>query len=99
MSRDQWPPGGRHGEGREPHAPANVESSRVAATPPITTTKQFSGAMLWRDGFRRGALDALRLAARGVDDPDVWVVLDELAERYALAEGEVTDHDDYGLTS
>lgn len=36
----------------------------------------------WRAGFRRGAIDALRLAARRIDDPHVWMVLSELTESY-----------------
>lgn len=36
----------------------------------------------WCDVFRRGAVDALRQASREIDDPDVWVVLAELSERY-----------------
>jgi hypothetical protein len=36
----------------------------------------------WREGFRRGAIDALRLAARLVDDPHTWMVLSELNEWY-----------------
>ena len=47
-------------------------------------------AHAWRNGFARGAVDALRLAARELDDPDVWVVLVRLADRY-------DDPDDYEL--
>ena len=36
----------------------------------------------WRAGFSAGAIDALRLAARRIDDPYVWLVLDELRECY-----------------
>ncbi len=39
-------------------------------------------ADVWQEGFRRGAIDALRLAARRVDDPHVWMVLSELTECY-----------------
>lgn len=39
----------------------------------------------WREGFTAGAVDALRLAARRIDDPHVWRVLDELASDYDLA--------------
>ena len=45
-------------------------------------------AHLWRDGFRRGAVDALRLVGREIPDPRVWAVLDRLAERYELAAGD-----------
>jgi hypothetical protein len=44
----------------------------------------------FKEGFKRGALDALRLASREIDDPDVWLVLARLAERYS---------EDYGLAS
>jgi hypothetical protein len=39
----------------------------------------------WRHGFRSGAADALRLASRRTEDPDVWVMLSTLADAYALA--------------
>jgi hypothetical protein len=48
------------------------------------------GADAWRDGFRRGAQDALRLAAREIDDSHAWSVLSRLAARY-------TAPDDYEL--
>ena len=38
----------------------------------------------WRAVFRRGALDALRCAAREIHDPNAWAVLDELADRYSV---------------
>lgn len=37
---------------------------------------------VFRDGFRRGAQDALRLAQRQFNDPEVWWVLAQLADRY-----------------
>jgi hypothetical protein len=36
----------------------------------------------WREGFRRGAIDALRVAAREIDDPAAWAVLVQLCDRY-----------------
>jgi hypothetical protein len=39
-------------------------------------------AQLWRAGFACGAVDALRLAAREIDDPHVRALLDRLAEYY-----------------
>lgn len=39
-------------------------------------------ADLFREGFRRGAIDALRLAMREPDDPAAWLVLSRLADRY-----------------
>ncbi len=44
----------------------------------------------WQEGFRRGAIDALRLTARRVDDPWVWLVLSELTKWYE-------DRDNWGL--
>jgi hypothetical protein len=38
-----------------------------------------STAETWREVFRRGARDALRLAARRLP-PSTWAVLDELAD-------------------
>jgi hypothetical protein len=44
----------------------------------------------FRWGYGRGFKDALRIAAREVDDPHVWPVLDRLADRYG-------GPDQYGL--
>jgi hypothetical protein len=97
MSRDQWPPGGRDGEGRATPDPANVEELSLNNPTPQTHRKHTHrrcapkpGGDRWRrpasdiycDAFRRGAIDALRLAGREIDDPDVWVVLDRLADYY-----------------
>ena len=38
----------------------------------------------WREGFKAGAIDALRLAARRLP-PQAWNVLDDLADAYELA--------------
>jgi hypothetical protein len=43
---------------------------------------------IWCEGFKFGFCDGLRVACREVDDPVVWLVLNELAERYALAAGD-----------
>ncbi len=40
------------------------------------------GAHLWREGWSYGFVDALRLAARHTDDPQVWMLLSRLAVRY-----------------
>lgn len=40
---------------------------------------------VWREGYGYGFRAALRLAAREIDDPAVWVVLDRLADDYDLA--------------
>ena len=59
----------------------------------------------WTDGFNRGAIDALRLAARKIHDPDVRVVLDRLADYYGRSlepelGREAANHpDDYDLTA
>ena len=42
----------------------------------------------WREGFAYGFHDALRLAAREIHDPDVWAILDRLADDYELAAGD-----------
>jgi hypothetical protein len=39
----------------------------------------------WRHGFTAGARDALRLAAREINDPHVWGILERLAADYDLA--------------
>ncbi|MGO9732752.1 hypothetical protein, partial [Mycobacterium sp.] len=36
----------------------------------------------WRWGFGCGFRDAVRIVGREIDDPAVWVVLAELADRY-----------------
>lgn len=59
----------------------NAESSR-------TMPPRVSAAEAFRDGYRRGAADALRLAARRIDDPYIWLVLDELASEYDLVSGD-----------
>jgi len=47
----------------------------------------------WRDGFRAGAIDALRRAGRWLPgDPDtwpeIWAALDALADAYTLVGGD-----------
>lgn len=79
------PPERRNG----PDVPAEAESKTVAATP--HTQDQPSASRRWcvrrpadlfREGFRRGFHDALRLASRAFDDPHSWAVLSQLADRY-----------------
>jgi hypothetical protein len=55
------------------------QSQRNAAPP---HAGGFAGA--WRQGFGRGALDALRCAARRTDDPQVWLMLAQLADEYTV---------------
>lgn len=65
----------------------------MRAEPPRQCCRRTIGrpAHLWRDGFRRGAVDALRLVGREIPDPAVRVVLSRLAERYDR------DPDEYDL--
>jgi hypothetical protein len=92
--RDTGPPG-RDGEGGP--KPANVEESPNSSTN-TTSRRQATGcchsagstpawryAHAWREGFCYGFRDALRLAAREINDPEVWVVLTRIAESYTLA--------------
>ena len=58
---------------------------------PTTDNRQITTADHWRDAFRRGALDALRLAGREVDCPHAWGALERIAARY--------ESDDYGVAS
>jgi hypothetical protein len=51
---------------------------------PAKPAPRYCTGRVFRDGFSRGFRDALRLAAREVDDPDVWAVLDGLADEYGL---------------
>jgi hypothetical protein len=93
VSRDSWPPG----EGEGAHTPADARHRHHQTTGYHTsgiahrsTRRRHIGlyASGWRDGFSAGAVDALRLAAREIDDPHLWCVLDRLADRY---------RSDYGL--
>lgn len=81
--------------------PSAHQPRGTANTPHMTSHRQTAGychpnvgiplrrpADLFREGFRRGAVDALRLAMREIDDPAVWRVLTELANRYELAGGD-----------
>ena len=42
----------------------------------------------WQAGFRRGRIDALRVAMRQLDDLDALAVLTALADEYQLAAGD-----------
>jgi hypothetical protein len=66
--------------------PGYPQFSRVGRQCRCNTPVRWRYADDWRAVFRRGALDALRRAAREVDDPAVWVVLDRLADEYGLAQ-------------
>jgi len=48
------------------------------------TRRSTSHSGVWRNGFRTGALDALRSAARWLP-PDTWSALDQLARLYEQA--------------
>ena len=95
MSRDQWPPGGRDGEGRASPGPATVEQEPTASSAPHSHNNRAHRqcrhntvgryADVWRDGYGTGFRDALRLAQREINDPAVWVLLDRIADHYELA--------------
>jgi hypothetical protein len=55
---------------------------------PRPRRRSYITASGFQEAFRRGAQDALRLAGREINDPDVWAVLDQIAERYELAAGD-----------
>jgi len=59
--------------------------------PQGTTTPPRIGryAAGWRDGFTAGAIDGLRRAGRWLPpDPDLWQVLEDLADAYTLVGGD-----------
>lgn len=92
MTRHEWPPGGRDDEGGVVR-PANVQASGLIKPPSTPTATLIAGRHfhasragdVWREGFSHGFRDALRLAQRRIDDPEVWAVLDRLADDYSLA--------------
>jgi hypothetical protein len=59
---------------------------------PVDTSERNSPprhcARAWRKGFGYGFRDALRLAARRTDDPEVWLMLSRFADEYTLAGGD-----------
>lgn len=81
------PPGNDDGR---PEGPATTEQSPHRRTSDSTAAVRQCRynapvgrrASVFREGFRRGALDALRVAHREINDPAVWVVLSRLADRY-----------------
>jgi hypothetical protein len=48
------------------------------------TRRSTNHSTMWRNGFRSGAIDALRLAGRALP-PETWATLDELARKYEAA--------------
>jgi hypothetical protein len=85
-------PPGEDGESRARNNPAlTQQSDDTTATRhnSITQTRQRGGhgryAQAWRCGFGAGFADALRLAARRIDDPHVWATLSTLADEFELA--------------
>ncbi len=83
--------------------PANVEKVGYQATNYTSTSHQPSGrhtadcsvrrphtgryACGWRDGFRAGAADALRVAGRRLP-VETWHTIEALADAYELAGGD-----------
>jgi hypothetical protein len=80
-------------------APSKLGAPPPSSSPtPTTTTKQKPGhahcitgrrhigryASGWRDGFRAGAADALRVAGRHLP-PETWHAIEALADAYELA--------------
>jgi hypothetical protein len=96
MSQNLGPPGPRDADGRSTPEPATTEESDNSTTNAIQSSRptrqcscntpprgRYHGPYdPWRAAFRRGAIDALRLAARRIDDPHTWMVLSELRECY-----------------
>jgi hypothetical protein len=79
------------GCGLTPETASHHQHSRPALTKTSShhhdnSPLQYLGryALGWRHGFRAGAADALRLAARRLP-PEAWNVLDKLADAYELA--------------
>jgi hypothetical protein len=77
---------GDHHDARPDQKVADGTTNRANRTAP---TRRCGGnapvgrrACVFREGFRRGALDALRVAQREINDPAVWVTLSRLADRY-----------------
>jgi hypothetical protein len=85
-------------EGRLPREPADVEKVGYQATIITTSHRQAAGtshpsvrrphigryACGWRDGFRAGAADALRVAGRRLP-AEHWHVVEALADAYEAA--------------
>jgi hypothetical protein len=95
MSRDKGPPEKERPNGYQAARPIQKSADTTTDKPkPTTQPRQCHcetlrrPADLFREGFRRGFADALRLAAREFDDPAAWLVLSRLADRYDLAGGD-----------
>jgi len=94
MARDRGvgPPGGEGGPSAEP-ATTTPPNARQPSSPRRQCCRNTVGrhADAWREDFAYGFRDALRLAARELNDPALWLALSRLADRY--------DHgpDDYQL--
>ena len=72
--------------GRQPYDVLAGNARHFAASRRIVRTCPTGGyAHAWRHGFSHGFHDALRLAARRVNDPHVLAALARLADEYVLA--------------
>jgi hypothetical protein len=71
-------------DGAPPQSPTAISNNN---RPQSNASRRQCGrdADVWRDGFGYGFRDALRCAARRVEDPAVLATLSELAEQYELA--------------
>jgi hypothetical protein len=80
---DKERPGARNSDRVNPKVGSSPKSPTTAkVTPP---RGRCWDADSWRYGFGSGFRDALRLAAREIDDPAAREVLDRLADQYYLA--------------
>jgi hypothetical protein len=92
QSRDLGPPDWE-GEGAHTPASARHHHHQITGHHPgmfdSTARRPHLGrcAHAWREGFGAGFRDALRLAAREIDDPHAWAMLDRLADRYRSDHG------------
>jgi hypothetical protein len=82
----------RNDEGRSTPEPADaprtktnnqVHTSRSASCRRRPTSRRYGA--VWKEGFRYGFADAMRLLGRKVDDPALLAAIAELADEFALA--------------
>jgi hypothetical protein len=88
MRGDLGPPGGRGAPGEFPRGHHHQRWPLITKNQHPRFNHPGSYGCAWRQGFAFGFRDALRLAAREVDDPAVWLVLSRLADEYELAGGD-----------
>ncbi len=85
MPPNEERPGATAGDRVNPEVRKPPSPPHSASDPSAAPRQCGRYADAWRWGFGHGFRDALRLAARRIDDPRVWMVLDELASDYDLA--------------